>query len=182
MRHPDLAAILLVGLATSAIADGIEVPFDNGAACMEGPTAQFGRYVGNWDIRDWQLDQDGQTWNEGQGARWNFACLGSGTAIQDFWLPPDGNVGTNLRTYNAETETWDIIWIINTLPGFSHITAKMNDDGDIVMEYVSPIPDPLRRITFFPPDDTGWNWKLEFSSDAGESWTEVYRIRATPAK
>jgi len=45
---------------------------------------------------------------------------------------------------------------------------------------VAPLPSPLRRITFFPPDETGWNWKLEFSQDDGETWTEVYRIRATP--
>jgi hypothetical protein len=32
---------------------------------------------------------------------------------------------------------------------------------------------------FFPPDENGWNWKLEFSSDGGESWLEVYRIKAT---
>ena len=47
------------------------------------------------------------------------------------------------------------------------------------MHYRSPLPDPPRRITFFPPDEQGWNWKLEFMLD-GETWTEVYRIRATP--
>jgi hypothetical protein len=38
----------------------------------------------------------------------------------------------------------------------------------------------LRRITFFPPDENGWNWQLEYSGDAGETWRVVYRIRATP--
>jgi hypothetical protein len=48
------------------------------------------------------------------------------------------------------------------------------------MHYVAPIPTPLRKITFFPPDENGWNWKLEFSNDAGATWFEVYRIKATP--
>jgi hypothetical protein len=171
-------AILFCG--DLSFADIPAAPLDNADACMEGPLAQFGRYIGNWDIQDSQLSQDGQTWTKGDGAQWNFVCLGNGTAIQDFWLPPDGNVGTNLRTWNSKTESWDIAWAINTQPGFAHIQAKEDEDGNIVMHYKSPLPDPLRRITFFPPDEKGWNWKLEFSQDGGETWFEVYRITATP--
>jgi hypothetical protein len=29
-------------------------------------------------------------------------------------------------------------------------------------------------------DESGWKWKLEFSNDEGETWFEVYRIKATP--
>ena len=179
-RLSVLAAALLLGSAAFA-ADGSAIPLGDTDACMQGPLAQFGRYIGNWDIEDSRLSQDGQTWIAGKGARWNFICLGNGTAIQDFWIPNDGAVGTNLRTWNPETESWDIAWAIKTLPGFAHIQAKQNEDGNIVMHYKSPLPDPLRRITFFPPDEHGWNWKLEFSTDGGESWFEVYRIRATPS-
>ena len=48
------------------------------------------------------------------------------------------------------------------------------------MHTVSPAQTPLRRITFFPVDASGWKWKLEFSTDEGETWFEVYRIMATP--
>ena len=104
---------------------------------MQGPLEQFGRYIGNWDIEDSQLGQDGKTWAPGPGAKWNFVCLGNGTAIQDFWMPFDGPVGTNLRTYNSETESWDIAWAIKGAPGFAHITARQNDSGEIVMKYKS---------------------------------------------
>lgn len=163
----------------SVLADAPAIPFDDAEACMEGPLAQFGRYIGNWDIEDSQLGQDGKTWSDGAGARWNFACLGNGTAIQDFWMPPDGTVGTNLRTWNPKTESWDIAWAVTNLPGFAHIQAEQDDDGNIVMHYKSPLPDPLRRITFFPPDANGWNWKLEISRDGGDNWIEVYRIKAS---
>lgn len=172
------ACALLIAIQASAADD--ELPFGDGSACMEGPLAQFGRYVGDWRVADSRLAQDGSGWTEGGGARWIFSCLGNGTAIQDFWLPPDGNVGTNLRTYNSETGKWDIAWAINTLPGFAHIEASQDESGNIVMKYVSPIPDPIRRITFYPPDESGWNWQLEFSTDGGETWFAVYRIRATP--
>lgn len=177
-RGNFLSVWLLV--ASVAAADDSGIPLGSSDACLEGPLAQFGRYIGDWKIEDSQLARDGSGWSAGAGARWIFSCLGDGTAIQDFWLPPDGNVGTNLRTYNAKTGSWEIAWAINTLPGFAHISARQDDDGNIVMHYVRPEPDPLRRITFSPPDARGWNWKLEFSSDGGETWTEVYRIRATP--
>jgi len=171
-----VAALLASG---AALPDAPALPFDDDHGCMQGPLAQFGRYLGNWTIEDTQLGQDGKTWTPGAGARWNFACLGNGTAIQDFWMPNDGGVGTNLRTWNPETESWDIAWAVTSLPGFAHIEAVEDEHGNIVMHYKSPLPDPLRRITFFPPDPDGWNWKLEFSTDGGASWFEVYRIRAT---
>lgn len=142
--------------------------------------AQFGRYIGDWRIEDQQLRSDGSGWDPGAGARWIFTCVGNGMAVQDFWIPGDGNVGTNLRTWNPDSGSWDIAWAIDTLAGFAHIEAKQQEDGNIVMLYKSPIPDPLRHITFFPPDEDGWDWQLEYSRDGGEIWRVVYRIRATP--
>ncbi len=181
LNRPTVAiATLLFSLASFAAEDSIPIGEEN--ACMEGPLAQFGQYIGDWDIEDSQLSQDGSGWTAGAGAKWNFVCLGSGTAIQDFWMPNDGPVGTNLRTWNPTTESWDIAWAIKGLPGFAHIQAEIDDDGNIVMRYKSPIPDPLRRITFLPADMDGWNWKLELSSDNGENWTEVYRIKASRSR
>lgn len=175
-----LTFIVCLLFATQLYADKPNLPFAQNDGCMEGPMAQFGRYLGDWKIEDSRLSQDGSGWSAGEGARWIFSCLGNGTAIQDFWLPPDGKVGTNLRTYYPETGTWEIAWAITGVPGFSHIRAEQDDNANIVMHYVAPLPTPLRRITFYPPDNTGWDWKLEFSSDNGETWFEVYRIRATP--
>lgn len=178
MKTAGITIALYLALGIGAHANEIELPFGNTAACMDGPLAQFGRYIGDWSIEDSQLSKDGQEWQPGEGARWVFVCLGDGTAIQDFWMPPDGNVGTNLRTYDPDAGTWEIAWAINTAPGFAHIQAKQDEAGNIVMHYKAPLPNPPRRITFFPPDEHGWNWKLEFMLD-GEIWTEVYRIRAT---
>ncbi len=180
LKIPGL--LVLLAAAVPAAAEDASIPAGDSNACMQGPLAQFGRYIGDWIITDERLSQDGSEWVAGGGARWNFVCIGNGTAVQDFWLPPDGNVGTNLRTYNTETGAWDIAWAITTQPGFAHIEAQHQDDDTIVMHYVSPLPDPLRRITFFPPDSGGWDWQLEMSWDQGENWTEVYRIRASRAK
>ena len=41
-------------------------------ACMDGPMAQFGRYVGDSKITDEALARDGSAWGPGKGARWTF--------------------------------------------------------------------------------------------------------------
>jgi hypothetical protein len=179
MKIQAFVGIALVAVSTASAAADDSVPVRDQDACMEGPMAQFGRYIGDWDIEDSQLGQDGSTWAPANADKWNFVCIGNGTAVQDFWLPKGGNVGTNLRTWNPDTESWDIAWAIPGLSGFAHITAKQDDAGNIVMHYQSPVPDPLRRITFFVPDDEGWDWVQEWSTDGGESWFPVYRIRAT---
>ncbi len=168
----------LLFLGSAALADDSSVPIGNKLACLEGPMAEFGQYIGNWKISDSQLSQDG-TWVAGAGARWNFICLGDGTAIQDFWMPTNGPIGTNLRTYNSDSQSWDIAWAVKGVPGFAHIGAKLDDAGNIVMRHKTKIPDPLRRITFYPAANDAWKWTLEISSDDGESWLEVYRIQAT---
>jgi hypothetical protein len=173
-------ATLFALLLSAPASGGSTVPVTDPSDCMAGPLAQFGRYIGDWKIEDSGRNQETGDWEAGAGAQWNFVCLG-GMAVQDFWLPADGKVGTNLRTWNAETESWDIAWTITGMPGFAHIGAVMDDQGNLVMHYKSPLPEPARRITFFPPDDHGWNWKLEISQDEGNNWIEVYRIRATPA-
>jgi len=166
-------------LVSPAWAGEATVPIDENTGCMQGPLAEFGRFVGNWNIETSSYSKEDNDWKPGASARWNFVCLGNGIAIQDFWLPADGSVGTNLRTYNSDTESWDIAWTVTGMKGFAHIQAKRDSNDNIVMHYKSPVPDPLQRITFFPPDANGWNWKLEISQDSGESWIEVYRIKAS---
>jgi len=177
---PGLIMACATVVAAAAYADTPEIPFGEESGCMEGPMEQFGKYLGDWNINDSSLQSDGVAWKAGAGARWIFTCLGNGTAIQDFWMPAGGGVGTNLRTYNTKTESWDIAWIMTGMPiGFAHIQAKQDDNGDIVMTYKSPVPKPPRRITFFPPKENSWKWKMEQTFDEGESWTEVYRISAS---
>lgn len=142
--------------------------------------AQFGRYVGDWRIADQQLARDGSGWGPGGGERWIFECVGDGTAVQDYWLPANGGFGTNLRSYNPESGQWEIVWAARNLSGLMQITAEINDEGNIVMNIISPVQNPPRRIIFFEPDEDGWDWVQQWSFDNGDTWTDVYKIRATP--
>ena len=176
-RHVMTIVVLFCSLA--ACSNDEALPFGDREACMQGSLAQFGQYIGNWAIEDWNLSQDGKEWSKGDGANWDFVCLGNGTAVQDFWMPNGGAIGTNLRTYNEATESWDIAWAISSAPGFAQISATQDENKNIIMHYVSPHPGPKRRITFYPPKNNSWDWKMELANDDGETWAEVYRIRAT---
>ncbi|MEM1437811.1 MAG: hypothetical protein AAF545_03275 [Pseudomonadota bacterium] len=176
MRYAIAVASCLIGVSPAWADDNA----DNENACLEGDMAQFGRYVGDWKIVDESFARDGSGWTEGKGARWIFKCIGDGTAIQDFWMPNGGGWGTNLRTYNPDTKTWEIVWAASGQKGLQHITAKQADDGRIVMDIVKPVPNPPRRIVFYPPDEDGWTWAQQWTLDGGESWFDVYHIIATP--
>jgi len=180
MNKKRVFPLVCLLLAGTAQADENAVASSPKSACMEGPLAQFGRYIGDWKITDEELEKDGSSWSPGDGARWTFMCVGDGLGVQDYWMPNTGGFGTNLRIYNPDTESWEIVWAATPKKGFTHISAKQNDQGDIVMDFVSPKPNPPRRITFFAPEDAGWKWVMEMSFDEGESWTAVYRISATP--
>ena len=172
------ATLLLAG---AVVADDAPVLHTDKSACMAGPMAQFGRYIGDWKITDESLAKDGSGWGPGTGARWIFSCLGPGVAVQDYWMPNAGGFGTNVRTYNPDTGSWEIVWAAGALNGLMHISAtQQDDDGRIVMDILKPVQDPPRRIIFYTPDDGGWNWVQQWSFDGGASWVDVYRIRATP--
>ena len=180
MRMLYLAVAALIFLAENSGASEPLLSSVDAAACMDGPIAQFGRYVGDWKIEDEQLARDGSGWGPAKGARWIFKCVGDGIAVQDYWLPNGGGFGTNFRTYNPDTGKWEIIWAATAQNGLMHISATANDEGNIVMDILAPPQNPPRRIIFYAPDEHGWNWAQEWSMDDGATWFEVYRIRATP--
>lgn len=178
MRTRALAVLLSIGLCAGLLADGFAA--SPKADCLDGPTAQFGRYIGDWQITDQTLKRDGSGWEPGAGARWIFECIGGGTAVQDFWMPTSGQFGTNLRRYNPERALWEIVWTASTLPGLQRIEASLQPDDSLLMTILDPLPDPPRRIIFYPPDDSGWDWVQQMSFDGGETWVDVYKIRAMP--
>lgn len=91
-----------------------------------------------------------------------------------------GVAGVQAKGLAGFSSAWEIVWAAQTLNGLMHISAQQDENGHIVMDVLKPAPPQPRRITFFPPTESGWDWAMEWSFDAGETWTEVYRITATP--
>ncbi len=145
-------------------------------------TAQFGQLVGEWRIRDFGRDSEGN-WQEGNGADWNFYWILDGTAIQDDWIspgldskaPPQGRqYGTNIRIYNPAENRWEMAWMANTGAKVDTFTAVM-EDGALVMR--GDYGGKPTRISFHDIGQTQFSWKME--QQDGSAWQEVYRIEAT---
>ena len=78
MLKANVALLFISGSLATAAA----VPLGDHEACLDGPIAEFGRYVGDWKIEDESLARDGSGWQPGPGARWLFVCVGV------HWLEP----------------------------------------------------------------------------------------------
>lgn len=148
-------------------------------SCGDEGVEQFGRYIGAWDIQDWNFSADSGEWTSGAGATWTFVCLANGVAIQDFWETEAGGFGTNIRTYNTDTEEWEIAWAANNQQGLMIIEAAQQENGNIIMDIVSPTPKQPTRIIFHSPDEEGWNWEMLIRPSGDQHWSAIYKIRAT---
>ncbi len=174
-----VGAASLSGVSPSLFTDPSKGDADAQArACTEGSVSAFGRYVGSWNFVDSQITPDG-TWVEGQGGEWDFHCLGEGIAIIDLWRPKAGGFGSTMRMLDPEDGTWDIVFTGEGSQAMSHLSGMELPDGSIELHYRKPLHDPRRRITFSAPADNAFDWTLAISRDAGETWTDVYKMRAT---
>lgn len=146
--------------------------------------AQFGRLLGEWDIRDESLQADG-TWLVGRGASWTWRTILNGSAIQDDWIAPPLNIevpaskrsyGTNIRIYNKEKSRWEMAWASNLGGKIDTFTAT-SDGERVVMRGLYAGADT--RITFFDVKPDSFSWKMEQRKDRNTPWREVYRIFGT---
>ncbi|WP_156777240.1 hypothetical protein [Erythrobacter sp. NAP1] len=175
------AGLALVGSPLSSLSPFVDPdktnPEAQAAACRDGNTSAFGRYLGDWVFDDSMITEDG-TWQEGPGGEWDFHCLGNGIAVTDFFRSRTGVFGMTVRMVDPETGKWDIIYTGEGSQAMNQLTGELQEDGTIVMHYKTPAFDPMRRITFTPIIDDSFTWMLAISRDEGETWQDVYRMDA----
>jgi hypothetical protein len=160
---------------------------ESAALVASGPNAnapeqvqQFGQLMGNWSCQGSAPQPDGSWQDSPSRAAWTWYYVLDGFAVQDVWKPgnPKAPMGTNLRTYDAETDSWLMVWATQTQARFDHFTATFQD-GQIVMlgdRWARPaFAAHKARITFFNIDETHYDWKYEGSTD-GETWSEQSRL------
>lgn len=153
----------------------------------EAPDAvreEYGQFVGSWSCQGYNRQQDG-SWQAGPGrATWNWYYVMDGFAVQDVWIPsaasPGGAVGINLRTYDAESGEWQMVWATGRQPDFDTFFARMQD-GEIIMRGEIPARGQRRahlsKITFHQIERDSFKWKYEFSPPGdGANWTEASRL------
>ncbi len=173
--------VMFLQINTVTASDKINIQRQSDNAPIE--TKQFGRLVGNWNIRDYSLSTDG-SWQEQNGANWNFYWILGGSAIQDDWISPaldkpapekGRQYGTNIRIYNPKLKQWEMAWASNTGAKIDTFTAAAEKDN-MVMQGVFNGKDT--RITFHDISKNHFSWKMERVDAKTSRWRSIYRIEA----
>lgn len=174
MKKITLSLLLLLSLAVTATdqTNKKQVTMDN---------TLFKNMLGNWDIKDWSLGQDGK-WQAGPGADWNWSLILDGHAIQDDWISPalgtptaktPRQFGTNIRIYNPKAQRWEMAWMSSNGKKLDTFFATETDSEVVMTGFYAGAES---KITFFNITEQSFDWKLEQQQKDG-TWIEVYRIK-----
>ena len=180
-----LPYLLLFG-SLSAAAGAPAVLVSNGPH-PDAPEAlmEYGQLVGNWQCKDHNLQQDG-SWKESPGiATWSWYFMLDGHAVFDVWRPAPnaaGKVfsGTNLRTYDADTGIWNIVWTNTSSARIEAFQSSFRNDSIHITterQASATFPKHMMHITFFNISEDHFDWKYESSPVTdGQNWREVSRL------
>lgn len=185
-----LNLILIVCL--SACASAPEKVASNNKSVMATPSkpasenlslGMLAGLIGNWEVKDWQLNQNGE-WHRQVGASWSFYAIQGNTAIRDEW---QSNVsatqsapgfGSQLRVYNPWTKTWSAAWLSSRARNLEFYSGT-EIDNEVLFVSRPNEKGRITRVVFSELKKNSFNWKMQWSSNASETWTTVYKLQAT---
>ena len=89
---------------------------------------------------------------------------------------------TAMRIYDVRSKRWNVAWMANgagLTPGLDVGTFEASsDDGRLVMTSPGSSEMGEQRVVFSEIDENSFLWESEFSSDGGETWQTVMRVKA----
>jgi len=153
----------------------------------------FGQLSGVWSAEQEMRSADG-SWRVVGEALWVWRWGLSGFVVRDLWFQAEkklpaylGNLGrdyllTGLRTFDVETDSWNVAWTANGMgqtPGNDFGTMVAEWQGDRMVMTSPPDYFGVQRVTFSDFTDNSFLWVSEFSSDEGQNWQAVMRVRAS---
>ncbi len=141
--------------------------------------------IGDWKCKRQVRQQDGSWQIPEQVSRWEWRYTLNGHAIQDYWYPNAENLeapgmGTNVRIYNPQNDSWLMTWTFDKLARFQNFDAKF-DGESLVMDGEYPAsprgPAHKAKITFHNISEKHFDWKYESSAlNDGKKWQEGFRL------
>jgi hypothetical protein len=149
---------------------------------LEDKLSLFGQFVGDWEIREDRLFEEGGTETVLDGElHWEWIL--EGKAVQDVWMFRDKETnriipaGTTVRMYDPKIDAWQSIWFTTERHEvLSFIGRKVGEE--IVLEGRNHENDLLRWI-FSDISPNSFTWREEKSKDLGKTWAtrEKMKIR-----
>jgi hypothetical protein len=180
--------IVLVLFLLVAFAMGIPGSGSNQDADAEAPAHAFDFWIGDWNIEQQILQQDG-SWLE-LPAHTSVSATLDGLALIEHW---NGQVqfywegmtesqsikGLSVRAYDPKTAKWYIHWMDTRSPRFGDPYAGnfIDGRGEFFREWETPAGKRTGRITFSDITPDSLNWTLAISSDEGKTWQTIWKMK-----
>ena len=177
-------------LAVLLLAGGITGLAQGGGGCSSSASHAFDFWIGDWDIRQQILRQDG-SWLPLEAATSVTRAL-DGCALVESWrgqvmffwegmTAPEATSGLSVRAYNPKTSKWYIHWMDTRSPRFGEPYSGTFVDGRGEFFRTVDTPDGKRMdwITFSDVSAGSVSWELAVSHDEGRTWRTIWKMRMT---
>ncbi|MBP1077042.1 hypothetical protein JOD63_001010 [Microbacterium terrae] len=140
---------------------------DGPALEIASELAGFGRFVGEWTVRNALYSEDAGAWSESDLV-WTFDWILGGSGVQDVLVDATGSaVGTTVRTWDSRVG-WRVVWFCPRAAEHVVLTAEEVEDR---VELMGVQADGRRVRWVFSgiaPDTFAWDgW---CSNDDGGTW------------
>lgn len=188
MLHPVAFLLAFCLQAAMAAEPGLSQSPDERAKACTGPEARaFDFWIGEWDIVQRFLRQDG-TWLE-LPARTSVTTTLDGCALVEHWSgdvlffwegmqKPEPMKGFSVRAYDPESGAWNIHWMDTRSPTFGspYVGTIQAGRGEFFREWQTPQGRRVGRITFSEGRQNSVNWALAISSDERRTWQTIWSM------
>ena len=198
----SLSSLLLLATLTVPAQDAAEALTRAGAQpsapCTQPAARAFDFWIGDWDVRQQILRQDG-TWLA-VPARTSVAPTLDGCALIERWEgrvaffwegmdEPAPMKGLSVRAFDPRAGKWFIHWMDTRSPRFGTPYAGnvVNGHGEFFREIETPAGPRVGRITFSALSADAVDWALAISNDGRETWQTLWtmnmqRVSSAPAE
>ncbi|MET0885724.1 MAG: hypothetical protein ABWX92_04665 [Mycetocola sp.] len=153
-----------------------------GSLLADGPApesadelALFGRFVGEWAVRNALYSEAAQAWSE-SNLVWTFDWIIDGRGIQDVLSDEAGSaLGTTVRTWDPRGG-WRVVWFCPRAAEHVVLTAQ---EVDRRIELLGVQADGRRVMwTFSGMTPTSFRWDGWCSNDDGRTWWHEQHMEA----
>jgi hypothetical protein len=177
-------------VASITVLMALVLPARGAQTCTSAEARAFDFWLGNWNIEQRILQQDG-TWLS-LGAETTVSQALDGCAlvehwrgdVQFFWQGMDTvkpMQGLSVRAHNPSTGKWYIHWMDTFNPQFGepYSGGFTEGRGEFFRNWSTPQGARTGRITFSDITRDSVHWELATSSDDGASWTTLWVMAMT---
>lgn len=187
------SALLMTGLFASLFAIATDAQDATEEAMMAEPPAeshQLDWFIGEWEVQSrLKMSDDPEEWLEETVQSTVTPIIGDFALMETYTGTFGGTPidAVSLRTYNSNIGKWQQRWIDNTSPGFAHYTGEYADGQFIGTSDASFKSEEEggrgenngTREVFYDIEDDRFSWRLETTTDGGETWMPVWYLEYT---